>query len=1229
MKSQDIKSSLVHFNKLKTASLVAGLLLDPKFHSNTLRIETLLLHIVSDCSGDRIPTSGVIKSWLNEFEPVSRLNYLEDPVEDTFVSRVATGWGDYRVYGGIWEGYGFYLQRILNVIETIPSSLETQPFLTSVKALLTLSEEIANRNEAKLHLIAESQDKDWIIPPKNHSLHKRANSLSLSENEVRNLGFTLNDLTPFVLQQEGQKDIKSQDFGLNNLLRHPLISEGNSLVVILPTAITWALRFYIFEWLESKGLIENFYENFILEYVNFLRNQRQLGKFIPPGIPKMPVKMHDAYFLEFAGEIDSNRYLHLLIQVDTLTDLNERGINQAPASAYKQSEEIDRRIERARVALGNRSGFREGMSLVIQAGYGRGNYVNLLKPQNDWSLGVISSSDLETMIWTPGASDKTIWKFIKHQHYLENIGIEFQNANGLLNLYGWWEDSDHMFVPSKVHFGGTKRQILVIPTNCIAKVRQKALRAFDHRTALYIDRTFKQIRKKHLSTYFEEDAGSILYVSYSDVRHRKLIGCALTKKRPWWLSISEEKGQLNPENMYGIWDALHNWMGRIAPILDKKYPNIKEGPLLYELDMSRLRDYNYLSDMPHETRKGDLVNFEIDAESDKIILQLNQPFIFFLHYPTNKSEKALIKACVEGFIKWGGITTRGTEVKEILYSIIPNTGARFMHLFEAKKFRETIKDSNDSTFEEIDNSDLNILKVGLGHFNNSEERRITDKKKCTTYINDLVDHLSMSLRNDLKKFNRASLVKKFFLNIEGVASNRGQWERTMKAVFDLRKNKGSVMEGKAKYFMKLHASDIANRILIEMAISESPLDEGIHITNFDMSPLMAKALLIFRLGNISDGINKNVILPNIHVMPNGEVLTDQSFQENIFQRMASNHENEATNAAIDSYEDNYPISKEDQHTHYILEQEFLTAFEAEFGVSVENLKMFLQQIEDIGYEKDSKVFQIRRSEIVRYTSRSKLINEVVLKQVLNVLSLKPRTNWDEVPVGFTGKDIYPWLFRRRMSLLMKPLVITENSDDPQFIISPGFLAESLIYIIDIYKRCGIEADRCNSNEMKKWVGNESDRKGRKFTAAAAAVIKQLGYYVKTEVNVSTIFPKSLLGTAADHGDFDIIAWKKNKVYLIECKNLQSAKTFKEAAEQLQEFKGEIRNGKQDSLKKHLNRIEIAKTHKTVLSKYCNLGSDISISSIVLFSKSMPVLYNKVREDVEFRYLEDVKENGLA
>ena len=93
-----------------------------------------------------------------------------------------------------------------------------------------------------------------------------------------------------------------------------------------------------------------------------------------------------------------------------------------------------------------------------------------------------------------------------------------------------------------------------------------------------------------------------------------------------------------------------------------------------------------------------------------------------------------------------------------------------------------------------------------------------------------------------------------------------------------------------------------------------------------------------------------------------------------------------------------------------------------------------------------------------------------------------------------------------------------------------------------------------------------------------------GWHAEVEVKVTKLLRR---GFGKDHGDVDVLAWRDNgRVLAIECKDVQFRKTLGEMAEQLSDFRGEIRsNGKRDELCKHLDRMEVIGQHPPLVAAY--------------------------------------------
>ena len=307
--------------------------------------------------------------------------------------------------------------------------------------------------------------------------------------------------------------------------------------------------------------------------------------------------------------------------------------------------------------------------------------------------------------------------------------------------------------------------------------------------------------------------------------------------------------------------------------------------------------------------------------------------------------------------------------------------------------------------------------------------------------------------------------------------------------------------------------------------------------------------------------------------------------------------------------------------------DFLNALKEEFGIDIENIRNFLSTMEKMAVEKGKSVFTASQSEILNYCQDEELLSKKEALKVLKEFCLVPRNNWERPPSVYKARDIHPWLFRWRLSLLFKPYVKIDNIEDPAYIISPGLSAQTLVYFLGIYWESNIEEDRCRSKEMKKWIGKERFRKGHEFNKKVATTLEGMGYHAKHDVKVSSIISKKKADK--DYGDVDVLAWKEGEkfIYLIECKDLYFAKNINEVAEQLLKFKGEIRNGKPDKLKKHMDRVAILSEYKADLLKFCEISNvDIEICSYVIFSNPVPMLYDSsIPKEVKFASIQEIIE----
>jgi len=387
---------------------------------------------------------------------------------------------------------------------------------------------------------------------------------------------------------------------------------------------------------------------------------------------------------------------------------------------------------------------------------------------------------------------------------------------------------------------------------------------------------------------------------------------------------------------------------------------------------------------------------------------------------------------------------------------------------------------------------------------------------------------------------------------------------------------------------------------------------------------------MFHLGGCSDAIQRGVMEPELQITPNGNILTHAGFQDEIVEPFGRQFATVHLEHETSSYEKHFQTVKAVLSVDETFPEQFLNAVKREFGLSIDELRGFRDALEHFALEQRRCVFVVHRDEIVSYCATSKLTNAKVAKAMLDRFELWPRQSWDSTPRGFRSKDWYPWRFGRRLSLIWRPLVRLEGGENPRYVVSPGLIGTNLIHVLRLYYEGLVPTDQCRTTAMRRWVGEEVNRRGHAFAYKVFEAMQAQSYQVRREVNVSSLLNVKL---ERDFGDIDVLAWRPGDgtVLTIECKDLRLARTPNEIAEQLNQFTGQLlANGERDDLLKHLDRCDLLKQRSQVLAENIGMkGQDIEVKTVVCFSHPVPMQYvSKRLPDVTFLTIEELKSAGF-
>jgi len=319
------------------------------------------------------------------------------------------------------------------------------------------------------------------------------------------------------------------------------------------------------------------------------------------------------------------------------------------------------------------------------------------------------------------------------------------------------------------------------------------------------------------------------------------------------------------------------------------------------------------------------------------------------------------------------------------------------------------------------------------------------------------------------------------------------------------------------------------------------------------------------------------------------------------------------NTAVNNYDDNFQHTQNPETSDSKFDPEFEKAWNHEFGFSLNDMRLFIDSLEDIGLNRKLAVFRIKQNEIYSLIS-SELCRDIV-ERILEALVLKPRQSWRTIPEGYLEKDIQLWRFRRQLSSVRRPLFQIDSSTNPTLFVVPGLIRESISYIVEGFYESAFPYRQLRSPQMQQWYGTRANKRGGDFEKQVLEKIQSLDWNTaKLGIEVKELIGRKNdpeFGDISRFGDVDVLAWNEsaNRVLVIECKHLHYHKTTGEIAEQLSDYRGQLKtNGKPDDLLKHLNRIKLLKARRKEFCKSIRVNEDTNIEGWVLFKNPVPMLY---------------------
>lgn len=1197
---------LRRWSRSKATAAWSGLLLDPEFQSSCGRLEALVNASLATSTGRHSPSISQLAACFNLLGR-TQFGLDEDPAEDVLVANVIFQGRNYRVPTGLWESVGFLLQRTLDVVDSMPEDQRFSGLRTSIVAMLALSDRICERAGLERNQLGNELPLSKFPPISLKRLKRLAGLTSFTPGDLTTLGVSRAHLRPFILESADYKSLLHYELGDSPLERRPVIALGANVQIALPTAVSVAIRRLVIDGMYGTPNQPSYEQALSESYRQLFARTPILGAGRMSSLAFARVGTVHVAEAHLSADIDTT--LQLIFIVDGLASYTESGWTGVATIDHTVVDLVVARIEEAAERAS------AGVSLVVHCGWGRGFAFALPRVRRSgWYVRSISAADLATLSWCDEVDALTIMRLVEGEERLSAAGVELQNYNGVLNLYAWAKSNDFHLVPHSSLPDDLNTAdgvlLLVIEQNALRGLRHETLLDWDEHSMPLPDGEFIVVRRRTSSPLFSEDRRRPLYVSFDDVARGKLNAVYVTRSfRLWCVAVGT--AERHRDLHFRLWDAAVHWMTRVAPLIDRRCGAAIPPNVTWTISLGDFRPSEQVPPSEEVRLAPSFLKTEINVASAQITTVLTAKFAPAFSDSKNTAEAAIVETLIEGCFALADMEeVFRTERLALVDAVVPNPWVRHVHMLTASKYRDHVQALVPREVRLINQMDDATARIGLGWRvrKRADGARIEGIAECTKFLNALADDVFCELRASLAQLDRREVIREMLLNHEAAEIDRDQWDRTSRAVLALHDNEDEVLAVISEHQARLNGASLASRLAVEIALCESPLQGGHSPGKRDIDHIVVRTALLHRLGNESDAIKWRALEPVVLISPAGDVQFSTAFGDTVVGPFGRMYHSRRIRQEASRYEQHFTVPRDSEEPiSSILDGRFMSAWQTEFGFSVDELLELLDALDHLGFTRDSAVFTIDAKTL--HEALAQAVGDQPAISFRTRFSLVPRDRWDRTPAGFDAKDWYPWRFSRRLSLLTRPLVRLTHSDDSCYVVAPGLIRDGIRNTLARAFEGELRADSFGSAEMKRWIGARSSEKGHDFNDSVASVLSEDGWQVRSSLELPSALNRKL---DRDYGDVDVLAWKPGdqRLLAIEAKDVGMARNEGEIARQLYEFRGErFESGEPDRLLRHLERVKVLRKHLPELRKNLALPEDaVLVDPWLVFSSSVPLQF---------------------
>lgn len=1158
-----LEAAASDFDRADLLSAIAGLQLMPENAERIVRLEAFAYIVASGKSKRSRRVAPHTLAHLCNCEVLQSIAHAEDPFDGVFCEEILFHGGSYRVLPGITEHATFILKRIMETIffhrEPFPDTSFVHTATRLIHGTLALSDRICRAASLCRNPDLGSNNGTSILVPPGIRLAQLKTSVRLShvvfEGFLRSKGLPPDCLAPLTITAEELPH--EDDFQISGVLvRRPLVSVGDEIVIASPVELLAALRNALIALAQDRGVERELASRFgsatwqtVHEHLRYVNCKG--FPIAPPTWDDSPTVAHEGYFA-----LDTDKILYCLLISDSLEGYERNdpfGLWKTPNLSAIVSDRLQQITEDlySRYPQTN-----DVLALVVMQTTGRFGAIGFNGPD---IVGLaISADDLCTLCSLEGGKDLILWQFAWSKELIRKYATITQT--GVLDEYAFYRHNRYSYYASDDY---RPNVIWMVPGGA-GTLRREVYRERDwHGIQSYEPHQLIEVSCLH-------GPDVPVYVP-SERLGTRLALVVENLPLPVWVTGPDEEVPDEQWKAYGEFvDAVSYWIWQfdsaIRPALEHLARACSFLRVIVVLD--------WKGDLAANTNTAETteqpVRSEVRPDEGTIVLHLLPGLEAILAGADNAGERLFVREFL--------IAVRGLAPLHLSRALRDASLEETLDRFAPLGLKKKVFCLNLEQVPQLDRRklphhryvqevDKNALLDPIGeHFRDSQHFAVgpVEAARVPKVINDIVKFCYDEFTAIVASLSPDGLLEWLIERHESNVSAAANSRFTMATRIACFGQSASFMEEASKGLSDASEAAVAGRFLIEYASAQPPSGlRPISLSVYDA--LLARAAVITAYGMVSDVVYFDIAKIEVAMLRSGRL----GFSQDQYRAAMDEYRNrfaahQVANAS-ERFRQNWNRPAEIAEDW---RNEVELATRAEFGLPLSEIADLFAIAVEMGLLNPPIVKMKYDDAVAEFAQRAQW-DEPKVRRALEMFVSRPRRDFfPQKGSVYTREDVYPWRYGRRLSYLRRPFVVVEESESVWLVWGHRHMRDAQRSLLHT---CFGGRMQASSDEMKALVSRHANREGEAFNDEVANRFVSL-----SEVAVKRRVKKVGGGSQAIHppGDIDVFICNKanHTVYVLECKNLAFARTPFELASEIRALT-ESTPQHRSMIEKHQRRVQ--------------------------------------------------------